>query len=313
MRKISVFVSTIATLSLLNSCVLYSTSNVIDSAPGTTGNAQSLIRVTSDPVPEFYPQLSPDGSKIIFHTRDNTKPGNEKWGVVMMNVGQPGRIPLVGAYTLSPSFFPDNKTILYSYVKPSKPVIAKSLTDGSAGINYISPNSMGDFDQGPRVSPSGKKIAFFTKFGDSYQLCTMDINGMNPSILAEGSYPNWNPNGEQLIYTKKVGKFSQIFLYDFKSGQSTQLTSGEFSSDDPSFSKDGKYIVFSSDRDAQNDQIFIMSSTGSNITQLTTGKVKNGMPIFAPNNTIYFCSNAGSKTSNIEWLSSDIWSLVPIL
>jgi Tol biopolymer transport system component len=306
--------SMLGVIALLASCdSMKKVAKPTEAAPGTTGNAQSLIRVTSDPIPEFYPQLSPDGSKLIFHTRDNNKPGMEKWSVVMMNVGQPGRIPLVGAFTLTPSFYPDSKTIAYAYVKPTKPVIAKSLTDGSAGINYIASNSMGDFDSSPKVSPDGKKIAFHTKFGDTYQISVMDATGMNPSILTEGTYPSWHPKATSLLYTKRVGKFDQVFQYDFKSGQSTQLTSGDFNNSDPSYSKDGRTIVFSSTRDNENEHIFIMSENGSNITQLTTGNTRNGMPIFAPNNVIYFCSNAGTKASKVEWNSSDIWTLTPIM
>jgi TolB protein len=301
------------------SIVLYScgSSNkvvVSNAAPGTTGNAQSLTRVTSDPIPEFYPQISQDGKKLIFHTRDNNKPGSEKWSIVMMNVGEPGRIPLVGAYTMTPSFYPDSKTIVYAYLKPSKPVIAKSITDGSAGINYISANAMGDYDNNPRVSNDGKKICFYTTFGNSNQIATMDVNGTNPSILTEGLNPSWHPAGSSLIYNKNVGKFAQIFVYNFKSGQSTQLTSGDFNNSNPSYSKDGKYIVFASTRDNQNEHIFVMNENGSNITQLTSGKSRNGMPVMGPDNTIYFCSNAGSKTtSSLDWLTSDIWSIMPNL
>src|SRR6476646_5735769 len=84
-----------------------------DAAPGTTGNAQSLTRVTFDPIPEFYPHISADGKRMVFHVRNDQKTGNERWSIVMMNLGTPGRIPLVGSYTNRASFFPDSKTIIY--------------------------------------------------------------------------------------------------------------------------------------------------------------------------------------------------------
>src|SRR3954468_11648736 len=83
--------------------------------PGTTGNAQSLVRITSDPVPEFFPRISPDGKRMVFHIRDDNKKASERWSIMLMNLGQPGRIPLVGSYTSSPNFYPDSKTIIYSY------------------------------------------------------------------------------------------------------------------------------------------------------------------------------------------------------
>jgi len=281
--------------------------------PGTTGNAQSLIRITSDPVPEFFPRISPDGKRMVFHIRDDNKKGSERWSIMLMNLGQPGRIPLVGSYTSSPNFYPDSKTIIYSYMKPSKSVIAKSMADGASGINYIAPNAMGDGDDSPSVSPDGKKILFNTSFGGSWQIATMELTGMNATILTDGYNPRWSPKGDKIVYGKVVGKFEQLFEYNLATGQSTQLTSGDYSNSNPTYSADGKFIAFGSTRDNQNEHVFIMNADGSSVTQLTQGNSRNGMPCFAPNGDIYFCSNSGSKTERLNWTSSDIWKLTPNL
>lgn len=284
-----------------------------DAAPGTTGNAGSLTRITSDPVPEFFPNVSPDGKRMVFHIRDDRKLANERWSIMMVNLGQPGRIPLVGAWTSRPSFFPDSKTIVYGYLKPTKPVIAKGSVDGTAGISYVAATSMGDYDGSPMISPNGKKVAFTTTMGSSSQICTMDLSGMNQTILTEGYNPTWSPDASKLAYSKFVGKYEQIFVYDFATGQSTQLTSGDFNNSDPKYSANGRYLVFSSNRDNQNEHIFVMRSDGSEVVQLTQGNTRNGMPAFGPDNTIYFASNAGTKGSRTAWDNSDIWSLKPIL
>ena len=286
-----------------------------DSAPGTTGNAQSLVRITSDPVPEFYPRISPDGKKLIFHIRDDNKKANpnEKWSIMMMNLGQPGRIPLVGSYTGTPSFFPDSKSILYTYMKPSVPVIAKGSIEGTSGISYIAPNALGDYDNQASVTPDGKKIIFETKFGGTWQIASMDMTGMNATILTEGFDVYCHPKANKLIYVKMVGKFEQIFEYNFVSGQSTQLTSGEYNSSNPCYSFDGKYIAFGSTRDNQNEHIFLMKEDGSAVTQLTQGNSRNGMPTFSSNQDIYFCSNSGSKQERQSWSPSDIWKITPSL
>jgi len=68
----------IATLALLLSACSSSKKTVrteIDIAPGITGNARELVRVTNDPIPEFGPKVSPDSKKIIFYTRDDNKKG----------------------------------------------------------------------------------------------------------------------------------------------------------------------------------------------------------------------------------------------
>lgn len=281
-----------------------------DNAPGVTGNARELMRVNNDPIPEYYPKVSPDGKKIIFHTRDDNKSGNEKWGLVYVNIGQPGRTPVVGAFTGNGSWMNDSKSFLYTYMRPAKPVICKGTIDGNAGISYISPSAMGDWDADPMISPDGKKILFQSKIGSGWQMCMMDLTGNNFTVLTEGHYGWWHPKGTSFIYTKLVGKFEQIFSYDLKTGQSTQLTSGEFHNYQQSYSKDGQWIAFSSTRDNQSAHIFVMKSDGSTLTQVTQGNTTNWYPSFSPDNTIYFCSNAGApknKPSIADY--SDIWSV----
>ncbi|HEX6914945.1 MAG TPA: hypothetical protein VF145_06870, partial [Chitinophagaceae bacterium] len=88
---------------------------------------------------------------------------------------------------------------------------------------------------------------------------------------------------------------------------------GEYSNSDPSYSNDGNYIAYSSYSDNQNEHLFVMRADGSGVTQLTQGDSRNGMPCFAPNNDIYFCSNSGTKSQRASWASSDIWKLTPNL
>jgi len=283
---------------------------VPDNAPGVTGNAKELARVTNDPVVEYYPQISLDGKRLMFYTRDDNKKDNEKFSIVYITLGQPGRTPLVGAYTNDASWLPDSKGFLYCYLRPAKPVICRGSIEGSYGIAYVTPSAMGDADANPHVSPDGKKILFSSKIGGNYQMSLMDINGTGFTVLSEGYYASWHPAGNSFLYTKLVGKFEQIFSYDMKTGQSTQLTSGEFANFNSAYSPDGNYIVFCSTRDGQNSHVFIMKSNGSSLTQLTQGNTSEWYPTFSADGVVYFCSNAGApqnKPSISQY--SDIWSV----
>ncbi|MFD2512935.1 TolB family protein [Pontibacter locisalis] len=311
MRKIY---SVIAVAGLfLSSCASMLNQAIPDNAPGVTGNARELVRLTNDPIVEYYPRISPDGKKMLFYTVDNNKVGNERFSLVYTVLGQPGRTPLIGSHTYSGSWMKDSKSILYTYMRPSKPVICKGNIDGSSGISYISPSAMGEWDSWPTLSPDGKRIIFSSKVGNSYQICMMDLNGNNFTVLTEGTYPNFHPSGNSFLYEKAVGKFSQIFSYDMKTGQSTQLTSGEFTSKDASFSPDGKLITFTSTRDSQSSHIFVMEANGSNLIQITQGNSINYFPSFGSNKNIYFCSNAGAPKGNSLMASevsfADIWTV----
>ena len=265
---------------------------VYDIAPGVTGNARELVRVTNDPIPEYKPKISPDGKKIIFYTRDDNKVGLEKWSIIYVKIGEPGRIPLVGAYTSDPNWMPDSKGFLFQYLQPSKPIICRGNIDGSAGISYVSPSGMGEFDGSPQISADGKKILFDTRMGDAHQICMMDAAGINFTMLTRGTNPFWHPNGGSFIYENVVGQNIQIFMYDLKSGQSTQLTSGDHNNSFPAINSRGDKITFVSTR-AKYSHIFISDISGSNIIQITQGNTMDAYPVFSKDDMIYFCSNAG--------------------
>lgn len=283
---------------------------VPDNAPGVTGNAKDLGRITNDPIVEYYPQISPDGKRLLFYTRDDFKKDNERFSIVYITLGQPGRTPLVGAYTNDATWLLDSKSFLYCYLRPAKPVICKGSIEGSYGISYVTSAAMGDVDANPRISPDGKKILFASKIGRNFQISLMDFNGTNFTVLSEGYYACWHPLGTSFLYTKMVGKFEQIFSYELKSGQNTQLTSGEFSNFNAAYSSDGSFIVFCSTRDGQNSHVFVMKSNGSTLTQLTQGNTSEWYPTFSSNGTVYFCSNAGAPhTTPYITQYSDIWSV----
>ena len=89
-----------------------------------------------------------------------------------------------------------------------------------------------------------------------------------------------------------------------------QLTSGEYSNFNGAYSPDGKHIVFCSTAGGTTPHIFIMKNDGSSIVQLTQGNTTEWYPAFAPDNIIYFCSNAGAPQSNADINRySDIWSV----
>lgn len=266
----------------------------IDIAPGITGNARELVRVTNDPIPEFRPKVSPDGKKILFYTRDDNKPGFEKWSIVYIKIGEPGRIPLIGSFTADPNWMPDSKGILFQYLQPSKPVICKGNIEGSTGISYVSPSGMGDFDGTPHASADGKKILFETRIGTGSQICLMDASGNNFTVLTKGQNPCWHPGGNSFVYQQQVGKNYQLFSYDLKSGQSTQLTSGDQDNYSPSINARGDKIAFVSNR-AKNAHIFISAIMGNEVVQVTQGNTQNAYPVWGNNDLIYFCSNAGGS------------------
>ncbi|MEA5461063.1 DUF5050 domain-containing protein [Arcicella sp. LKC2W] len=282
----------------------------IPTAPGTTGNAENLTRETSDPTQEFYARVSPDGKFLLYNaleisyslTLTNGKleqKTNKKYRIVKKEIGKPITNPLVSnaAY---PTWLPDNSGIIFSYIKPEKSVIVRSDNNG-VGLNYVSAGAMGEDDAEPAVTRDSKVI-FTTLMSNTRMICSMDLKGGNYSVITEGSHPSLNPNdNNKIIYNIKVGKFVQVFTMDIKTGEKTQLTTGEYNNRDGSFSRDGKYIAFVSNREnpkKENKHIYVMKANGTDLIQITQGETDESDPAWGTDTNIFFSSNA-EKNYNI--------------
>jgi TolB protein len=282
----------------------------IPMAPGTTGNAENLTRETSDPTQEFFARVSPDGKYLLYNAIEISyslsltngrleQKTNRKIRVVKKEIGKPITNPLVSnaAY---PIWIPDNSGIMFSYIKPERPVIAKSDNNG-VGLNYISQGAMGEDDSEPLITRDNK-ILFTTLMSKSRMICSMDMKGGNYSVIGEGGHISLNPaNNDKIIYNMRVGKFIQVFTMNIKTGEKTQLTTGEYNNRDGAFSKDGKYIAFASNREnpkKENKHIYVMKADGTELIQITQGETDESDPAWGNDNTLFFSSNA-EKNYNI--------------
>jgi Tol biopolymer transport system component len=105
-------------------------------------------------------------------------------------------------------------------------------------------------------SPDSKQFAFSIFSKGKNQMLIIDVeSGRTLSQTAMGSVEQfgnltWSPDGNEIAFSGMVEGQSDIFSYNLSTKAVTQLTNDEFSDYAPSFSPDGKSIVFSSDRAA---------------------------------------------------------------
>ncbi len=151
-----------------------------------------------------------------------------------------------------------------------------------------------------RWSPDGKKV-IFREEDDPNNVYLADADGANKILLP---FPvgqgDWSPDSSQFVDEVRTGKDSgQLFLIDIKTRRNTALTDNHSLNADPSFSPDGKQIVFASTR-SKHANIYVMQADGSNVRRLTDNQFFENFPVFSPDGTqIAFQSNRADELTEV--------------
>lgn len=108
--------------------------------------------------------------------------------------------------------------------------------------------SAGDF------SADSKRFAFSIFSDGKNKLMIVDVQtGKTLAVVAMGDIVeftniSFSPQGDRVAFSGLKNGHSDIFTYDLNSKELLQLTNDKYSDFQPSFSPDGKHIVFSTDR-----------------------------------------------------------------
>ncbi|OLE67088.1 MAG: hypothetical protein AUG09_04280, partial [Acidobacteria bacterium 13_1_20CM_2_68_7] len=109
-----------------------------------------------------------------------------------------------------------------------------------------------DDELSPAWSPDGKTIAFEGNAGGQVDLFAYDLDSGAVRNLTQDEFydgnPAWSPDGTQILYNRRINSSEKIFMVDAHDpSRKVQLTFGDSSDIQPSFSRDGKKVWYSSD------------------------------------------------------------------
>ena len=193
--------------------------------------------------------ISPDGSSIVATSR----------GRVFVIPVKPGR--LVDATARKPGRYRDARML-----PDGKSLLVLSSESGEVELWKMPANGVGAGEQvttGAKVlrwegipSPDAKWIAHQDK---DNELWLFDVTNKTQkkigfSEFGDNSDPQfnavrWSPDSRWLTFDRPAPNgFNQIMLYSIETGNSTPLTTNRYNSSDASWTPDGKWIYFISDR-----------------------------------------------------------------
>lgn len=156
-------------------------------------------------------------------------------------------------------------------------------------------------------SSNGKRVIYTKKLEDPRKLFLASSDGSAEILLPFSIAPfAWSPDGDRVAYSgvSEAGD-TDIFIYDVASGTSANVSNSPSFDTNPSFSPDGRELLFNSNRDG-NDELYLMNADGSGVRRLTNHPAKEAFHDFSPDGTqIVFNSNRENETVGIYLMNLD--------
>lgn len=192
------------------------------------------------------------------------------------------------------SFFPDMSGFIMRISNSGSSDLFHMSMDGKL-VRTLTKGPAGAMNVEPAISPDGKKVAFSSDRTGRPMIWVMNVDGSGAERLTHAgrynSSPAWSPDGSKIVFASQDGGKFDIFTVDTKGpskGKLTRLTSAKMEngsgwSDNefPSFSPDGRHILFTSNRSGRN-QLYITDLQGQNERRITFDSHDYFSPVWSP-------------------------------
>ncbi|MCB1019256.1 MAG: PD40 domain-containing protein [Acidobacteria bacterium] len=215
---------------------------------------------------------SPEGDRLYFASeRSNQSSAQTLW---RLDVTKEGAEPVslgpsrASGLTVSPTtgevvfVHPVGSENLWRLrVEPGKPAEASRITH-STSVN-----------RQPALSSDGSELLFESSRTGFREIWTSKVNGEDPRQVSflngpSAGTPQWSPDGGKIVLDARLDGSGDVFVLDLADGVHRRLT--EHRGDDivPSWSRDGRWIYFASNRTGRYE-IWKMAPEGGEAVQIT--------------------------------------------
>lgn len=204
--------------------------------------------------------------------------------------------------------------IVFARLGPTEGRLFISNADGSAERPLTEPGSL---DYNPSWSASGDWIAFTSERAGSADLYRIHPDGSGLERLTDDpAYDDqaaFSSDGKQIVFVStRGGGRANLWVLDVATHQAKPLTSGNGGDFRPSWSPDGQWIAFSSDRDSELPpakgrwerlhlvDIYVIHPDGSGLKRISQHGGFCGSPKWTPDarNVVAYCMSAEETWTN---------------
>lgn len=188
--------------------------------------------------------LSADGKRVVVTARGEVFDVPVQKGVTWDITRTPG------AHEREAEWAPDGKYIAYISDRTGETEVWLEAAEGGDPIQLTKDNDT--YIRSIQWSPDSKSILYTDR---KNRVVTVDVASKTKKEIlrnpeSEFYDVSYSPDSQWLTYTKPAAnQMSVVYIYNLKTGKEYPVTEKWYNSSEPVFSTDGKYLIFSSDRD----------------------------------------------------------------
>jgi len=235
---------------------------------------------------------SPDDAKLVFVKRLNGSAATSD--IYSINADGTNETKLTTANNnYWPHYFSKSNQVLFAADNGTFTGIYKMNADGS-NKQLLTPTGQSYGD--PKPSPDDSKIAITSLDWNGCQIFVMNTDGSDLKQLTftvdpnyfdvgfprDGNYnPVWSPTSLRLAYVSFGNGSPDIFAINADGTANKRLTNTSLRDENPCWTSDGQYILFSSNRNLDvSTEIYVMKANGQWQTPLTNYVGDDVYPVF---------------------------------
>lgn len=211
--------------------------------PGATASLRPNRVDASDYITEW--SLSPNAKRAVVSAR------GDLWTLPAEN-GSPRNMSRTSGFAeRTPSWSPDGKWIAYFSDEPGEYELFVRRSDGKGEPRRLT-DDLGSFKYSIWWAPDSSYLIYADKTGTAYRI---DIEDGARTLIGKNEWsdfpePSFSQDGRWIAWSAATGDstMGRIHLHDFKTGETSIVTSGMFNDGSPAFDRDGDWLYFTSDR-----------------------------------------------------------------